>query len=186
MSEVLLETERLRLRRFTDTDADAALLLGLDSDPEVMRYIGPFARTTVAEYREQIRTWLPFYGPPPSGVWAVVERATGDFLGWVFVRPAPIHRMASAIGWTRDAELELGYRFRRAAWGHGYATESAGALVRAALANPAVEAVVAVALVTNRGSTRVMEKVGLQYERQVELPGYADPGAVYARRNPGA
>ncbi|MDY3555095.1 GNAT family N-acetyltransferase [Gemmata sp. JC717] len=179
MDEVLLETERLRLRQFADTDADAARLFELDSDPEVMRYIGPFARGSVAEYRELIRVWLPFYEHPPGGVWAVEARATGDFFGWVFVRPAPFHRMASAIGWTRDTELELGYRFRRAAWGHGYATECAGPLVRAALANPAVTAVVAVALVTNRASTRVMEKVGLRYERQVELSGYADPGAVY-------
>lgn len=181
-----IETERLRLRRFADTDADAALLLELDSDPEVMRYIGPYQLATAAEYRERIRLWMGFYGGPGRGVWAVEERATDAFLGWVFLRPAPVHRMAAAIGWTRDSELELGYRYRRAAWGRGYATEAAAALVPAALTDPAVTAVVAVALAANRGSTRVMEKVGLRYERAVTVPGHDGPCAVYVLSNPGA
>ncbi|HEY1186945.1 MAG TPA: hypothetical protein VGE74_04775 [Gemmata sp.] len=57
---MLLETERLRFRRFADTDADPARMLELGSDPEVMRYTGPFGLVTVAEYRERLRTGLRF------------------------------------------------------------------------------------------------------------------------------
>ena len=179
--DVLLETDRLRLRRFTDSDADAALLFDLDSDPEVMRYIGPNTVGSVAEYRERLRTiWLPQYGEPPRGVWAVEERAGGGFVGWVMLRPSPLHRMAADLGWTRATDLEVGYRLRRAAWGRGYATECAAELVRRGLLDSAVTAVVAVALATNRASCRVLEKIGLSYERAVALPGYADPGAVYS------
>ena len=72
----VLETERLRLRGFTDCDADGRLLFELDSDPEVMRYIGPIGLPTVEAYRERLRTvWLPYYtAHPDCGFWAIFER----------------------------------------------------------------------------------------------------------------
>ncbi len=182
VNDTHIETARLRLRRFADTNTDAALLLELDSDPDVMRYIGPFGLTSVSAYRERIRTWLSYCEHPGRGVWALEEKTAGEFLGWVFLRDATAHRFAADIGWTRVTDLELGYRLRRAAWGCGFATEAAAAVVRPALLDPEVTAVVAVALVTNRGSTRVMEKVGLTFEREVALPRFADAGAVYALR----
>lgn len=180
MTHNTLETERLTLRPFTDTDADAELAFELDSDPEVMRYIGPFALPTVAAYRERIRNvWLPQATSPTRGVFAVFEKASGAFVGWVFLRPATLHRFAAEIGWNRTTDMELGYRYRRVAWGRGYATEAALPLVSAALADPSVTAVVATALVTNRGSWRVMEKLGMTHTRDVALAGYADPLVVY-------
>lgn len=180
-ADVILETDRLLLRRFTDTDADAELAFELDSDPEVMRYIGPHGLPSAAAYRERIRTvWLPQDVAPARGVRAAVEKATGAFVGWVFLRPAPLYKFAAEAGWTRETDLELGYRFRRAAWGRGYATESAAALVSLAFSQPEVTAVVAAALVTNRGSWRVMEKIGMKRVREFPIAGYDDPLVTYA------
>jgi RimJ/RimL family protein N-acetyltransferase len=179
--DVLLETERLVLRRFTDTDADAELLFELDSDPEVMRYIGPFGLPDPAAYRERIRTvWLSQYARPPCGCGAALEKATGQFVGWFFLRAAPEYKFAKEAGWERATDLELGYRLRRAAWGRGLATEGAAALVRAALCTPDVTGVVAAALVTNRASWRVMEKVGMIRVRAFPVSGFADPLVTYA------
>lgn len=186
------ETERLALRRFADTDADAELAFELDSDPEVMRYIGPPTVPDAAAYRERIRTvWLPHADGPGRGVWAVFEKGTGAFVGWVFLRPATLYKFAKEAGWTRPSDLELGYRFRRAAWGRGFATEAAAALVAVALARPEVTAVVATALLPNRGSWRVMQKLGMAHVRDFAVAGYADPFVVYAlcragERPPGA
>lgn len=178
----VLETDRLRLRGFADSDADAHLLFELDSDPEVMRFIGPFGLPTVEAYRERIRTvWLPYYAPHSArGCWAIVEKATDQFAGWVFLRPAVDYKFAAEAGWTRATDLELGYRLRRAVWGRGIATEAARLLMTRALADPAVTGVVAAALVPNRASTRVMEKLGLARVREFPVPGFADPLVTYA------
>jgi RimJ/RimL family protein N-acetyltransferase len=179
--DTILETERLTLRPLTDTDADAELLFELDSDPEVMRYIGPFGLPSVAAYRDRIRTvWLPQYTQPGRGCLATFEKASGAFIGWFFVRPSTEYKFASEAGWTRPSDLELGYRLRRAAWGRGLATEAAAMLVRLSFCDPEVTCVVAAALVTNRGSWRVMEKVGMTHVRDFTIPAYADPLVMYA------
>lgn len=178
----LLETKRLRLRGFTDTDADARLLFELDSDPEVMRFIGPFGLPTIDAYRERIRTvWLPYYDlRPTSGFWAAIEKATDQFVGWCFVRPAPDYKFAAEAGWLCPNEIELGYRLKRAVWGRGLATEASAALVRLAFIDPSVTAVVAAALTPNRASTRVMEKVGMSRVREFAIPGFDHSAVMYA------
>src|SRR5215468_802204 len=121
---IFLSTERLVLRQFTEDDADA--LFALDSDPEVMRYVSRFAPPDVESCRERIRTrFLPFYSQYPSyGFWAVVEKVSGDFLGWFHLKPALDYVFHQEAGY-QQGDVDLGYRLRRASWGKGYATEGA-------------------------------------------------------------
>jgi RimJ/RimL family protein N-acetyltransferase len=179
---VFLETNRLILRQFTDSEEDGALLLELDSDPAVMRYIGPFALGSIEAYRERMRTnWLPYYATHPArGFWAVIEKSTNQFIGWFLLRPSTDYRFAGEAGWTRPTDLEIGYRLRQTAWGRGLATEVATELVKMALNDPTVTCVVACALVPNQASTRVMEKVGMSHVREFALPGFTEPIVMYA------
>jgi RimJ/RimL family protein N-acetyltransferase len=183
-----LETARLRLRHFTA--ADAADLADLHGDPEVMRFIDdgrPVPRATVE--RDTLPAILREYatlsadlpsGPASSlpagfGRLAAEDRGTGEFLGWFALRPA------TSVGLTGGTEL--GYRLRRAAWGRGYATEGARALVRAAFQDLAVDRVVATTMTVNTASRRVLEKAGLTLVRTFfadwpdPIPG-ADQGDV--------
>jgi RimJ/RimL family protein N-acetyltransferase len=179
MREPLL-TDRLILRDITE--ADAELLVDLDSDPEVMRYIGPRPAPDVAGYRDRTRTvYVPLQAHPWHGVRIVLDRASGEFLGWVFGRPSTDSRFAREIGWTRPDEVEVGYRYRRSAWGRGLATEAATPLVRIALADPATTAVVAGALASNAGSLRVLEKLGLEPVGRVTLSEDNEPTVKLAR-----
>jgi RimJ/RimL family protein N-acetyltransferase len=179
MREPLL-TDRLILRDITE--ADAELLFDLDSDPEVMRYIGPRPAADAAGYRDRTRTvHVPLQAHPWHGVRIVLDRTSGEFLGWVFVRPATDFKFACAIGWTRPDEVEVGYRYHRSAWGRGLASEAATALVRIALADPATTAVVACALASNAGSLRVLEKLGLERVEEVMLPDTSEPTVKLAR-----
>jgi RimJ/RimL family protein N-acetyltransferase len=169
----MLETPRLLLRPFTESDAEH--LFALDGDPEVMRYIGPFQLSSVDAYRELIRErFLPYYQHEGLGFWPAIEKATGDFIGWFHLRPALDYRFAAEAGYG-DGDLDLGYRLKRAAWGKGYATEMARALVQRAPSR-----VVACALVANRASCRVLEKAGLHRESEWVLPYYDLATLTYA------
>jgi RimJ/RimL family protein N-acetyltransferase len=154
--DVLLETERLLLRRFTPADVDH--LFDLDSDPDVMRYLNggtPTPRDAV-EHDILPRMIRSYEGGAGIGYWATIERATGDFLGWINLR-----RGVRGDG----EEAEMGYRLRKAAWGHGYATEGARALLRLAFADPTLRRVFAITYQDNLASRRVMEKCGMAFVR---------------------
>jgi RimJ/RimL family protein N-acetyltransferase len=154
---VFLETERLVLRRFTPDDVD--LLVELDSDPEVMRFITGGVPTPRAEIESDIlphflRYYERFAG---LGFWAAVERASGAFVGWFHFRPP-----ADA----GPGDVELGYRLRRAAWGSGYATEGARALIHKGFTELGVRRVVASLYEENVASRRVLEKAGMRLVRR--------------------
>ena len=156
-----LETERLRLRNFTADDAD--LLIELDSDPEVMRFLSGGIPTEPDTIREQ---HLP-------GILAVYERWGTDFglfaafeqddtfIGWFCLRP-------EREG-PRD-EAELGYRLRQASWGKGYATEGSKALVAKGFTELGLREVWADTMTANRRSRHVMEKVGLTLKSEIPVP----------------
>jgi RimJ/RimL family protein N-acetyltransferase len=85
------------------------------------------------------------------------------------------------MGWTRPDEVEVGYRYRQSFWGRGIATEAATPLVQIALGDPATAAVVACASAGNRGSLRVLEKLGLERVGEVMLPETSEPTVKLAR-----
>jgi len=153
---VVLETERLALRRFTEEDVD--LLVELDSDPEVMRYITGGIPTSREEVEtEYLPAYLAYYERYEGfGFWAAVEKAGGAFVGWFHFRPADSEL---------PDEVELGYRLRRNAWGKGYATEGSRALVEKGFTDLGVRRVVASTLVVHEASRRVLENAGLRFVR---------------------
>lgn len=158
---VFLVTERLLLREFTPDDLDD--LVALDADPAVMHFITGGRVTPREEIRDEVLpAFLAYYERPAGyGFWAAIEKATGAFLGWFHLRPAP--------GAAAD-EPELGYRLRASAWGHGYATEGSRALVAKAFADLGARRVVAETMVVHIASRRVMENAGLHLVRTFHQP----------------
>jgi RimJ/RimL family protein N-acetyltransferase len=176
---VVLETGRLVLRRLTE--ADAGNLLMLESDPDVVRHLGRQPLPDADACRRHIRCRvLPSYGRPGGhGVWAVLERTGGAFVGVCSLKPALDARYASGMGYRPD-EAELGYGLRKASWGSGYATELARALVRRALLDLGQARVVASVAAANAASIRVLEKAGLLREGGLFfLPGEGEPSLRY-------
>ena len=175
-----IHTARLVLRDITEDDAGQ--LYELDSDRQVMRYIGSLPALDVAEYRDRIRTvYVPRQAHLWHGIRIVVDRVSGEFLGWVFARPASDSNLARIMGWDKPDEIEIGYRYRQSAWGRGLATEAAGPLMALALEDPTVTAVVACAHGRNAASLRVLEKLGLERVGEVMLPDTSEPTVKLAR-----
>ncbi len=156
---ILLETDRLILRRFTEADVDH--LFALDNDPEVMRYINGGTPTPREVIETQILPGFMRYDEqrPTFGFWAVDAKRNGEFLGWLCFRPKSenLH------------EVVLGYRFLRTAWGNGYATEGARAIINKGFTELGVQRVVATTYEENVASRRVMEKLGMVFKRAFRL-----------------
>ncbi len=174
--DVYLETERMVLREFTADDLE--LIVALDSEPGVKRYIDNDAPVDRDELTERLDWWLGYDRRTVGyGFWAALERSTGTFLGWFHLRP------------DEDAgplEPELGYRLHRAAWGRGFATEGSLALIDHAFSKLDAERVCASTMAVNTGSRRVMEKAGMCFVRAFDInwmddvPGQEEGGVEYA------
>ncbi|MGI5164006.1 GNAT family N-acetyltransferase [Spirillospora sp. CA-253888] len=165
--QIHLESERILLRRFTE--ADITDLAALHGDLRVMRYIGrPDSRAVIEE--ETLPRILDAYRtlPPGLGQWVALQKEAGAFLGWFSLRPATSRGL--------EGGTELGYRLKPEAWGRGYATEGARAVVRSGFEVAGVERVVATTMTVNTASRRVLEKAGLTLVRTFfeDWPDYVE------------
>ena len=161
-AHIILETPRLTLRQFTEDDADN--LFDLNNDPEVMRYLTGGRPTPREQIRDQLlRFHLAVYDRfDRLGTWAAESAATGEFLGWFHLR---------AGSGTDITNVELGYRLRRPAWNHGYATEGSRALISLGFTDLGVERVWAHTMTVNTASRHVLEKCGLTLVRTTPYEG---------------
>ena len=160
--DTYLETDRLALRRFTADDAD--LLIELDSDPAVMRYLTGGEATALEVVRERdLPNILAGYEKWGGnfGVLAAHEKDSGAFIGWFILRPEP--------GGPLD-EVELGYRLGQAAWGKGYATEGSRALLGEAFTELGVRLVWAETMSVNHDSRKVMDKLKMTLADTIPTP----------------
>ncbi|ABL84042.1 GCN5-related N-acetyltransferase [Nocardioides sp. JS614] len=147
-----LHTDRVLLRPFDDGDADA--LYALHSDARVLRYWDSPPWTERGRAERFIATCRQLAEEGSGARPAIERRSDGVFLGWCgLTRWNPDHRTAA-----------LGYCLREAAWGHGYATEAAAALLRWAFDTLDLNRVQAEADTRNAASARVLEKLGFRRE----------------------
>jgi ribosomal-protein-alanine N-acetyltransferase len=149
----MLETDRLILRPFTLDDADA--WLPLISLPEIIRYTGDPPGASREQARELLRTRpLRDYAVHGYGRMAVIEKSSGRLVGF------------SGFKYVDDLQqVDIGYRFLPDCWGKGYATESAQALMAQGPCEHGFKRIVGTVHPDNPASGRVLEKLGLRYER---------------------
>ncbi|MFK4445506.1 RimJ/RimL family protein N-acetyltransferase [Caballeronia udeis] len=153
MSDALptFETDRLLIRPRTMADYEACL--AMDRDPLVTQFIdGPWHDAKAHErfLRERIET---LFGDG-LGYWSIFPKDSPmRFLGWVLLIPH------DAVG----PEIEIGWRLCRDAWGYGYASEAAGAVVEHAFRGVGLEKIVADIHPGNAASMKVAEKIGMKF-----------------------
>ena len=165
----IFETPRLFLRRFRE--ADAPLILQLNSDPEIVKYV----HEPILEKEEQaaniiMNIILPQY-ENNLGRWAIHTKENNAFIGWCGLK----YRS------ERD-EIDLGYRLLKNTWGKGYATEAAQHTLDHGFNVLDLQLITGRAHIENIASVKVLEKIGMQFIEE----GIVDncPVRTYTLANP--
>lgn len=149
----ILETARIYLRQLTQADYEA--LSTLLQDEEVMyAYEHAF---TPEEVQEWLDKQLTRYREDGIGLWAIISKETGEFLG------------QAGLTWQetdQERELEVGYLLKKEYWHQGYATEAAKACKKYAFYVLGQNRVTAIIRENNQASQRVAQRLGMTPERQ--------------------
>jgi len=159
---IQIDTPRCLLRRFVAEDVD--WLTNLIADPEIDHFLDDRVDSP-AQARRCAEAIIDLdLEHNQFGYWAIQDKETGAIHGW------------TALGklrpyWGPGDEIAVSYVLRRASWGQGLATEAAGHLVRRAFEDHWLERIMAVVVVGNTASKRVLEKIGMRAVQSSEPLG---------------
>lgn len=162
------QTSRLSLRQLNPSDAPA--FYSLNQNPKVIQYTGDTAFESEEAAREFLKNYKD-YQNHGYGRWAVIEKASGAFLGWCGLKYVP-----------EVDETDIGFRFFEQYWGKGYATESAKACLDYGFETLQLKSIIGRAMAENTASVKVLEKLGMVFEREFDFAQHR--GLIYRIENP--
>jgi len=163
-----LETDRLVLRMFRESDLDA--YAEMCADPEVMRFLNGYPQSREEAWRNMAMV-VGHWHLRGFGLWAVEEKATGHFVGRVGCwKPE---------GWPG---MEIAWTLRRESWGRGFATEAAKTALRFAFEELQQKHVISLIHPENEPSIRVAKRIGQRLEGRNEVMG--STVLVFGARSP--
>lgn len=154
-----LQTDRLQLRPFTLDDLDA-YHQQIFSDPEVMKTL-PMGKPVSRQHTQALLLKrLHHWQQHGFGLWALVHKVDQQLIG-----QCGLQRLDGT------AEVELAYAIARAYWNQGLTTEAAKACIHWGFEQLSLDRIVAITQPTNQASQRVMQKLGMQYEKNAYYYG---------------
>ena len=164
----VLETERLVLRRFTLEDA--AFTFELVNDPAWLQHIGDRNVKSLEDARAYLRRGtLAQYERVGYGMYVVCLKASGTPIG-----------TCGLIKRDGLDDVDIGFAFLPAHRGQGFALESASAVLEHGRRDLGLKRIVAIVADANDRSIRILEKLGLRFERRIQLPGDHEEIQLYA------
>jgi RimJ/RimL family protein N-acetyltransferase len=156
----ILETDRLLLRHMANNDA--AFFLELLNEPGWIENIGDKGiRSVEAAERYIADVYAASYETLGYGLYLVELKDTGECLG-----------ICGLIKRDSLADVDVGFAFLERHWGNGYAVESAAAVLEYGHRTLGLDRIVAITSQTNHNSAKVLEKIGLKFERLIKLPEF--------------
>jgi len=157
MSDPAITTPRLLLRRWRDEDVEP--FAAMCSDPEVMRYIGSGDTRTREQAAASIKAFEGMWDEKGYGLFAVELQSSGRLIGFTGLsEPMFLPEIMPAV--------EIGWRFARQSWGNGFATEAARAVLDFGLVELGIPEIVSIHQTDNHASGRIMQKLGMRYDRE--------------------
>lgn len=157
-----IETERLILRKLEETDVDRLFLL--DSNEEVMKYIGMPVLKNLSESKKVIEIIQQQYIKNGVGRLAVIEKESGLLIGW-----SGLKLITQEINGYNHI-YDLGYRFLPECWGKGYAMESGKASLTFGFNHLKIDTIYAYAHSENNGSNHILRKLGFENKDKFREP----------------
>jgi len=156
-----LETERLWLCPWSEADLEVARPIFTDAD--VMRYINDGQPLGDAEIHSFIARQQNHFRSRGFCLWKLLLKQERRFAGFCGLQPLEL---------DGKSEVEIGWRLMKEHWGHGLATEAARAALNGAMKKAPLSRVIAIAMPENRPSLRVMEKLGMKFDRATQKSGF--------------
>jgi ribosomal-protein-alanine N-acetyltransferase len=148
----MIETKRLIFRKFVDDDLP--LLIEQRSDPDVNRYLGGPKRQNAEALAIRMKFYMDCYERFGAGMCPMIWKETGEIIGTAGLQPL-----------EDTGEIEVGYSIIKKYWGLGIGTEAAQGWMEYGFNKMGLERIVAVAVVGNTASRRIMEKLGMKFEK---------------------
>ncbi|WP_350279235.1 GNAT family N-acetyltransferase [Kribbella sp. HUAS MG21] len=161
MSE--LRTDRLILRRWRESDLEP--WAAMNADPEVREHLGEVL--TREQSDASVAAFQTEFDERGYGWWAVEVQATGEFIGF-----AGLDKVDDGMPFTG---VEIGWRLARSAWGHGYATEAARAVLTYGFDTLNLPEILAVTTATNTRSQAVMRRLGMTHNSAEDFDNPTEP-----------
>ncbi len=158
-SGIGFSTHRLNLRDWREADRDP--FAALTADPDVMEFFPATLSRAQSDALIDCHQALLESGDP--GLFAVEVRETGEFIGFVGLAVPSFEASFTPC-------VEIGWRLARSAWGHGYASEAARAVVTHGFETLGLTEIVSFTAVGNARSRAVMERIGLRLVDEFEHP----------------
>ena len=156
-----IETQRVKLCRWEP--ADAVAFRPIAQDPEVMRYVNNGEPWSDTKVREFIARQMRHIAHNNFCFWKIQRKPDGRLIGL-----CGLQALHLGCRW----EVEIGWWLTPRHWGRGLATEAASAVMRQARRGLKTNRVVAIAVAENNASRRIMQKIGMRYERNVRHRGF--------------
>ena len=158
---LVLHSERLTLRPLEKDDED--LVVEMFTDPQVREFTGGIQDPD--DIRRDMQLTTRRGGDGFIGIWCVADRQSGEKLGTLALLPIPVEKTSTDFslvvpGEMPEGDIEIGFYFKRSAWGKGYATEASRRLLQAVFEESPLTEVVATFDPANSGSRNVLEKAG--------------------------
>jgi RimJ/RimL family protein N-acetyltransferase len=150
---IILETERLFIRNWQDSDSD--LIFEINSDETVMEFF-PMRRTRMEAEALFFDVIQPMIAETGLGFYALERKETGEPIG--FCGLARVDHLEPHVA---KGSVEIGWRLAARYWGKGFVTEAAEALLKHAFETLGLPEIVSFAVHDNRRSTAVMERIGM-------------------------
>jgi len=175
MTRPEIETARLRLRGWRPEDH--APFAALCADPDVMRHIGSGATRTPEEAARAIRSFERGWSTRGYGLFAVADKRSGGLIGFAGLSsPQFLPEILPSV--------EIGWRFAKASWGRGYATEAASAALAFGVTDLGITDIVSICQTGNAASERIMQKLWMRLDRRTIDPSCGRAVTVYRLPRP--